>query len=232
LSLPFYIAGGMSLLSVILIALFLPESLHKTDRAQPTEGAKTIDMRAWRNALFSPIGVFLILIFLVTGGMMIFYGVFGLYALERFGYDTSQVGILFMVLGLLSALGQGLLVGPLTKRLGDLSVIRIGFPLSALGLVAIMLASQYWTLLTSLGFFSLANALLIPAITSQTSKRANMPQGIAMGLSNSFISLGRIFGPILGGWVFDLDWRLPFLIGAIFMLAGFATSIQGVKGKE
>ena len=127
---------------------------------------------------------------------------------------------------------SGQTIGPLTKRIGDVAVIRIGFPLSALGLVAIMLASQYWTLITALGFFSLANALLIPAITSQTSKRANMPQGIAMGLSNSFISLGRIFGPILGGWVFDLDWRLPFLIGAIFMLAGFAASIQGVKGKE
>ena len=80
---------------------------------------------------------------------MIFYGIFGLYSLERFGYDTSQVGILFMVLGLLSALGQGLIVGPLTKRFGDTAVIRIGFPLSAIGLVFIMMASQYGTLLAA-----------------------------------------------------------------------------------
>jgi DHA1 family multidrug resistance protein-like MFS transporter len=232
LSLPFFIAGGMSVLSVILIAIFLPESLPKADRSQPGESMKAIDVRAWWQALFSPIGNFLILIFLVTGGMMIFYGIFGLYALERFGYDTSQVGILFMVLGLLSALGHGLLVGPLTKRFGDVAVIRLGFPLSALGLVLIMLASQYGTLLITIGFFSLANALLIPAITSQTSKHANMPQGVAMGLSNSFISLGRIFGPIVGGWVFDWDWRWPFLGGAVLMLVGFFISIQRVKPKD
>jgi len=225
LSLPFFIAGGMSVASVILIAILLPESLPKADRVQSSVSENPIDLRAWWHALFSPIGIFLVLIFLVTGGMMIFYGVFGLYALERFGYDTSQVGVLFMVLGLLSALGQGLLVGPLTKHFGDMKVIRIGFPLSAIGLILVMLASQYGTLIAALSFFSLANALLIPAITSQTSKHADVPQGVAMGLSNSFISLGRIFGPILGGWVFDLDWRLTFIVGAIFMLAGFFVSI-------
>jgi DHA1 family multidrug resistance protein-like MFS transporter len=225
LSLPFFIAGGMSVASVILIATLLPESLSKADRVHSSVSENPIDLRAWWHALFSPIGIFLVLIFLVTGGMMIFYGVFGLYALERFGYDTSQVGVLFMVLGLLSALGQGLLVGPLTKRFGDMKVIRIGFPLSAIGLIFIMLASQYGTLIAALGFFSLANALLIPAITSQTSKHADVPQGVAMGLSNSFISLGRIFGPILGGWVFDLDWRFTFIVGAVFMLAGFVVSI-------
>jgi DHA1 family multidrug resistance protein-like MFS transporter len=232
LSLPFFISGGMSLLSVILIALFLPESLPACDRQSSGERVKTIDLHAWWQALFSPIGVFLVEIFLVTGGMMIFYGIFGLYALERFGYDTSQVGILFMVLGLLSALGQGLIVGPLTKRFGDRAVIQLGFPLSALGLIFIMLAPHFGSLLAALGFFSLANALLIPAITSQTSKHAQMPQGIAMGLSNSFISLGRIFGPVLGGWVFDLDWKLPFIFGAIFMLVGFFVSIRKFMGKD
>jgi DHA1 family multidrug resistance protein-like MFS transporter len=59
-----------------------------------------------------------------------------------------------------------------------------------------------------------------------TSKRATLSQGVTMGLSNSFISLGRIFGPLLGGLVFDLHWGLPFLCGALVMLIGFFGSLR------
>jgi DHA1 family multidrug resistance protein-like MFS transporter len=82
----------------------------------------------------------------------------------------------------------------------------------------------------TIGFFSLCNALLIPAITSLTSKRTTLSQGGTMGLSNSFISLGRIFGPLLGGVVFDLNWGLPFVSGSVGMLIGFFVSLRW--GKE
>jgi hypothetical protein len=46
-----------------------------------------------------------------------------------------------------------------------------------------------------------------------------------MGLSNSFISLGRIAGPIWGGVALDIHAELPFLSGAAVMLAGFGMSL-------
>jgi MFS family permease len=49
---------------------------------------------------------------------------------------------------------------------------------------------------------------------------------VTMGLSNAFGSLGRIFGPPLGGVVFDLDWRLPFIGAAATMAAGFLVSYR------
>jgi DHA1 family multidrug resistance protein-like MFS transporter len=226
LSLPFFVAAGMSVLALILIALLLPESLPRSDRSPRTTDQPIFDLRAWWKALFSPIGSLLVLVFLVTGGLMIFYGVLGLYALERFGYGTDEVGAIFTILGLVSAIGQGLLVGPLTKRFGDPMVIKVGFLLSAAGLLTVMLADQYWSLLVTIGLFSLFNALLIPGITSLTSKRATLNQGVTMGLSNSFISLGRIFGPLLGGMVFDLNWGLPFMTGSVVMLIGFFVSLR------
>jgi len=229
LSFPFFVAAGMSFLALVLVALLLPESLPQRDRSPRTTDQPIFDLRAWWEALFSPIGSLLVLTFLVTGGLMIFYGILGLYTLERFGYGTSEVGVIFTILGLVSAIGQGLLVGPLTKRLGDPVVIKAGFLLSAVSLLTVMLANQYIPLLVTIGFFSLANALLIPAITSLTSKRATLNQGVTMGLSNSFISLGRIFGPTLGGLVFDLHWGLPFVIGSVVMLIGFLVSLRWVK---
>jgi DHA1 family multidrug resistance protein-like MFS transporter len=229
LSFPFFVAAGMSFLALVLVVLLLPESLPQSDRSPRTVDQPIVDLRAWWQALFSPIGSLLVLTFLVTGGLMIFYGILGLYALERFGYGTSEVGVIFTVLGLVSAVGQGLLVGPLTKRFGDPTVIKAGFLLSAVSLLTVMLANQYLPLLVTIGFFSLANALLIPSITSLTSKRATLDQGVTMGLSNSFVSLGRIFGPTLGGLGFDLHWGFPFVAASAVMLIGFLVSLRWVK---
>ncbi len=221
LSAPFFFAAGMSLLSVISIAIFLPESLESPDRS--TQGPKTppLDVKAWWNALFSPIGPLLIEAFFVMAGLTFFFGVFGLYALERFNYGTREVGVVFTVLGLMMAIGQGVLVGPLTRRLGDVMVMKLGFLFSGLGLIAMMLADRFWLLLVTTAFFSLANALVSPSVSALTSKRTQMDQGVTMGLSNAFGSLGRIFGPPIGGVVFDLDWRLPFIGAALFMGAGY-----------
>jgi DHA1 family multidrug resistance protein-like MFS transporter len=232
LSLPFFIAAGMSFLALILVYLLLPESLPQGDRAPRATDRPVFDLRGWWKALSSPIGSLLVLTFLVTGGLMIFYGILGLYALERFGYGTSEVGVIFTVLGLVSAVGQGLLVGPLTKRFGDATVIKGGFLFSAVTLLTVMLAGQYVPLLITIGIFSLANALLIPAITSLTSKRTTLNQGVTMGLSNSFVSLGRIFGPTLGGLVFDLYWGLPFVTASVFMLIGFLLSLRWIREKH
>jgi len=226
LSTPFFFAGGMSLLSVLLIALFLPESLGEAERAKPETQEPSINLRTWRSALFSPIGPLLIQAFLVMGGITLFFGIFGLYALERFNYGTREVGLIFTVLGLMIAVGQGVLVGPLTKRFGDVTVMKLGFLLSGIGLLSMMVANRYWLILVTIGFFSLVNALLSPAVGALTSKRTTMSQGVTMGLSNSFGSLGRIFGPPLGGVVFDLHWSLPFLCAAAVMFIGFVVSLR------
>jgi len=52
-----------------------------------------------------------------------------------------------------------------------------------------------------------------------------------MGLSNSFMSLGRIAGPLLAGFVFDLKLILPFVSGAAVMLSGFISSLVWLKGE-
>lgn len=45
-----------------------------------------------------------------------------------------------------------------------------------------------------------------------------------MGLSNSFISLGRILGPIWVGFAFDIHVDYPYLSGSVIMFIGFLMS--------
>ena len=160
---------------------------------------------------------------------MIFANVFGLYALEKFNFGPEDVGIMMMVLGLVSALAQGLLAGPVTKKWGDESIVKVSLLGTAISYGLMLLANSYVTILLTTAIFALTVALQVPALTALTSRRATVPQGIAMGLSNSFVSLGRIVGPILGGLVLDINPSLPYISGAIIMLAGFAFSLFSIK---
>jgi DHA1 family multidrug resistance protein-like MFS transporter len=225
LALPFFIAGGMALLALALAALFLPESLPAEARAEAAAGREAAGPSAWRQALFSPLGILFVLTFVSTCGLMIFANVFGLYALQRFGFGPEEVGVIMMVLGLASALAQGVLVGPLTVRWGEVVVIRAGLAASALGFGLMLLANDFVTIVLATAFFGVATALQVPALTSLTSQRATLSQGITMGLSNAFISLGRIVGPLVAGVIFDVNIVLPYLVGAGVMLVGVAISL-------
>jgi len=139
---------------------------------------------------------------------------------------------MMMVLGLVSALAQGLLAGPVTKKWGDGIVIKAGLLGTALSYGLMLLANSYLTILLTTAIFALTVALQVPALTALTSRRATVQQGIAMGLSNSFVSLGRIVGPILGGVVLDINPSLPYISGAIIMLAGFLFSILSIRAEK
>ena len=75
-------------------------------------------------------------------------------------------------------------------------------------------------LIPTMGFFILSNAMLNPSVSSLISQRATIKQGMAMGLNNSFQSLGRMTGPLWAGFIFDIHITLPYITGAFIMLGG------------
>lgn len=48
---------------------------------------------------------------------------------------------------------------------------------------------------------------------------------MALGLTNSFMSLGRVFGPLLAGYLLDINLSFPYMTGALLMLVGFIASL-------
>ncbi|MEJ2758459.1 MAG: MFS transporter, partial [Anaerolineales bacterium] len=77
--------------------------------------------------------------------------------------------------------------------------------------------------------FVFSNAMIRPGVSSLISKRAEMGQGIAMGLNNSFMSLGRVVGPLLAGALLDVNLHLPYLSGGIITFAGFLLCLIWLK---
>jgi DHA1 family multidrug resistance protein-like MFS transporter len=231
MSTPFFVAAGLSVLVLPFVLFVLPESLPKEARTQQAGDLRGPQFKEMWDALFSPISFLLILAFLVSFGLTNFEGVFGLYAKDLLGYDAARVGTVLTVIGLLSALAQGVLIGPVTRRWGEAPVIRASMLFSAVGFVVMLQARSFTAVLLTVGFFIVSNAMLRPAVSSLTSKRATGGQGVAMGLNNSFMSLGRIIGPMWAGFVYDINLTYPYYSGAVIMLIGFVMSLVWLKGE-
>jgi DHA1 family multidrug resistance protein-like MFS transporter len=233
LSIPFFLTAAVCLLTLLLVLILLPESLSPEARRETATSVKPVaQVKALWGALLGPLGVLLFMAFLVSFGLTNFQGIFGYYALKKFGYGTEEVGWILTVTGLVSALTQGILTGPLTKRWGEAAVIKATLLASAVTFGLLLLANDLATVLITTGLFTLPNALLRPAVISLTSKHAGAQQGAAMGLNNSFNSLGRVVGPVWAGFAFDVNYDLPYLSGAIIMLAGFLVSLVWVTQEQ
>jgi len=233
LSTPFFITAGLSLVTLLLILLFLPESLPAEARRQTSmQVSPSAQIKQLWQALLSPIGILLFMAFLVSFGLTNFQAIFGLYALKEFGYDSERVGWILMAAAIVSTATQGALTGPVTKRWGEATVIKVTLLASSAGFILLLLATSFVTVLLTTCLFTLPVALLRPAVISLTSKQADTRQGMAMGLNGSFTSLGRIVGPIWAGFAFDVNYRYPYLSGAVILFIGFLISLAWVSQEK
>jgi DHA1 family multidrug resistance protein-like MFS transporter len=229
LSTPFFITAAVCLLTLVLVLLFLPESLPAAEHQPSTTGIRpAARIGELRQMLAGPTGALFGMAFLVSFGLTNFQAIFGLYALERFGYGPREVGWILTVIGIVAALTQGVLTGPVTGRWGEAAVVKGALLASAASFGLLLTAGSLPAILITTGLFTVPNALLRPAIISLTSKQLEARQGAAMGLNNSFNSLGRIVGPIWAGFAFDLNSSYPYLSGAAIMLLGFLASLVWV----
>jgi DHA1 family multidrug resistance protein-like MFS transporter len=228
LATPFFIAGGMSFFALLLIWLFLPESLAASARQGIAEKKRLQTREVWK-AASGLIGSLLVMAFLASFGLTAFFGILGLYALQKFDAGTEAVGGIMMVFGIVTALAQGVLTGPLTKRWGEKAVIQGAVAATAAGFLLISLAGTFVSFLIAIGVFTMAIALLAPAVSALTSRQTTLEQGLTMGLSNAAQSLGRIAGPLLGGIAFDMQIEYPNYLGAAVMSIGFVVSLFTLK---
>lgn len=221
---PFFLSAALSLLAMVLVWIFLPESLSADKRSTSIKGFRGPQFAAMWKALFGPLGFLFILAFLHNFALTNFEGIYAYYAEARYGYTSETIGIILTVVGLTSAVVQGVLTGIATRKWGDVAVVKASLFASIFGFLLMLTATNLFTVILMTSLFILSNAMLRPAVSSLISKRAESGQGVAMGLNNAFMSLGRVIGPMWAGAALDMNINFPFMTGATIMLIGFVTS--------
>lgn len=152
---------------------------------------------------------------------------FGLFVLQRFGYDARHAGWMLAGMGVVGAIIQGGLIGKLARRFGERRLLAAGFFLLAASLVGAAWAPFPAAFTAFLTVVAMGNALVNPSLSSLVSKGApESSRGGVMGAYQSAGSLARVVGPPISGLLFDLAGPpSPILAASALMALAFMGAI-------
>ena len=214
---PIFTAAGLAALSCLGIGLFLRESHAGHDPAVP----RPKFLSGVHEARANPVIVRVLLVTFVY--MAAFAGMestFGLWAQARHGWGAREVGLSFMVIGLVSSICQGLITGRLARRFGEARVLAFGMALFGSSLFVQTLVTEDLLVPVVMAFGGFGMALAMPNISALISRSTSPDrQGALLGLNMAAGSLARMGGPIVAGVTFSaLGPNAPFLTGAVLVL--------------
>jgi len=162
---PFFLSAALSLLALTLIWFFLPESLSADKRTTSMKSFRGPQLGAMWTALFGPLGFLFVLAFLHNFAMTNFEGIYAYYAEARYGYTAQTIGIILTVVGLTSAVVQGVLTGIATRKWGDVAVAKASLFASIFGFLLMLTATNLFTFILMTSLFIMSNAMLRPAVS-------------------------------------------------------------------
>ena len=228
LRLPFFVAGGLSLLNLAYGYFVLPESLAR-ERRTAFEWRKANPVAALKGlAELKGIGPLVVVLALSGLAQFLLHSTWVLYTAFKFGWGPLANGWSLFAVGVMSALVQGFLLKHLLHRFSPPRLVVMGLVSSSLCYLAWGLAYEGWMMFAVIGF-NLLGFAVSAAMQSIVSNAADeTTQGRTMGAVSSLNSLMAVIAPVIGaamlGFVSHLprgDWR----IGAPYY---FCAALQAV----
>jgi MFS family permease len=238
-TLPCLVAGCMSFMAIVATYLFLPESLDSHKRASNREHQRSgprqsilAMLRETHNTLL--VAQFALHSICLSGVTYLF----PLWVGDNLGWGPREVGIVFGVQGVIMAVLQGAMIGPIVRRFGELPFLRTGLFFMVLGLLICVFADSTVTILAGV-FIASSGGTIGPAILNAlTSHRTPVPiRGRMMGTTGSTSAWGRVIGPLGCGVLlqtFGYAWAWMFMvfIGCLFLAWAVSQRPQHYEGPQ
>ncbi|MBU6455020.1 MAG: MFS transporter [Cyanobacteria bacterium REEB67] len=221
-----FIAAGFSIIDLIFTAIFLPEPPNRQDNAlTPFSLGAGFYFRTLANKKF---GLSLLIMFISTFAFANMETTLVLLTNKFYNFSLLQNSCLFTGLGLIMALIQGGLIRRIGKKYPDAVLVTAGTALLTVGLLLIP-ATHYLPVL-GVGLILLATGSGInnPSNSSLLSKLCPREEtGGVMGIGQSMATLGRILGPVAGGYLFDaMGAGCPYWVAAACTLLACLLSLK------
>lgn len=224
--LPFWCAAAFSLANACYGTLVLPESLP-ADKRSPFSWRRANPVGSLRLLASHPNLLGLACVSVLSSlAHESLPSLFALYTGYRFNWSPSMLGLSLAVIGLGSALVQGVLVRHSVRRFGERATLVAGqlFGTTGFALYGSALASaQMWCGLPFTSLWMLGG----PAATSLMARRVQPhEQGQLQGAINSIRGMTGMVGPLLFTQLFawsvspQANWRIP---GMTYLLAACLT---------
>lgn len=229
--LPFVIAGCLSLVNGIYGYFILPESLAPDRRTT---------FFAWKRA--NPFGSLRLLrshpeLFQLASINFVGYiahevfGIWVLYTIFRYAWNTRTIGVSLAIVGVCSVVVSGLLVGRIVARLGERAALIWGLIFGTAGMLVLGWAPSGWTVMLGVLLVSLWGLYGAPAQSLMTQRVSGQEQGELQGALGSIRSITMIAGPPLFAFLFaaGVNVRIPgapWYIAAALIALSLALAIR------
>jgi DHA1 family tetracycline resistance protein-like MFS transporter len=218
---PAFVAAGFSLLALLGVIFFLPESLSERTRADLAKRQKEeFSLKNFWKVVNRPrVGPLLNIRFFYGLAFSTFSTIFPLYALYKLELDAQATGYVLTYVGILVVFVQGYLVGRLADRYWDRHLILVSLVLMTLSLLAWAVTPNLIVLLIVLVPLAFSGGTLNTILNSALSKSVYPEEvGGTLGLSASLESLTRVISPTAGGYLLgSLGTWAPGVASAIIM---------------
>ncbi|MDV6378318.1 MFS transporter [Sporosarcina sp. GW1-11] len=221
---PFFFAAGLALFAAIFSFIMLREP-ERYEEVIAEDGSKP----GWKRVFASHYFIVFVIIFILSFGLASFESVFSLFVDHKFAFTPKDIAIIITGSGIVGALAQVLLFDKLSRVIGEKRLIFFSLIFSAAMVFLATVVKGYFAVLAVTIIIFVGFDLIRPAATSYLSKIAGNEQGFVGGMNSMFTSIGNVFGPVIGGALFDIDVDYPFYFGAFILLLGVILNYLWIK---
>lgn len=230
---PFWVAGILGLISTIVAWQFLPHDeaeLLKSETKNPESELLTGGWSQIKQIMTPTLITLFGMIFVAAFGLAGFESIYSLYVNEVHNFDLSAIALVLTLNGIISLILQVFFFDRLVRWLGEVRLMRYSFFLSVIGTILVIYDHSHWHIIVATLFVFEAFDLLRPAITTLLTKMSTANQGLLNGINMSLTSVGNIIGPLISGYLLDVNYQYPYLVVAIFLIISWV--ITFILGKE
>jgi DHA1 family tetracycline resistance protein-like MFS transporter len=219
LTLPLFVAAGITALNMVWGYFVLPESLKKENRLEKFEVSHLNPFgHLWELFSIKILSRLFAISFIFFLAFNAIYGINSVYTKDVFLWNPAQIGILLFVAGLIDIISQGFLIRKLMPKFGEIKLSVYGLLLIIVGISIAAVTSIFKSeLFFYVGFIvmNFGDGLLEPSISGLIANSVGPKmQGKVQGGNQSVQAMARILGPLLGAWLFGYFKGLPFF-GAV-----------------
>lgn len=214
-SLPFIIAGFITLIAVAVTALFLPETNKHI--GQIKHHGKLFDIPKLIKAATDPnVGTTLLTtLFYFLAFSLFIYG-FQPYTVKILNLSAVEISGMFALFGAVGLVSQIFFVQRVIKMFGLKKAFSGAFVVASLCYLSISFITTFIPFIAVMLVLGLAGSLIQPLIATVLSRETDAKsQGSIFGLNSSYMSLGQIVGPILGGGLATVNASFPFVASCL-----------------
>ncbi|MCZ2809669.1 MAG: MFS transporter [Candidatus Bathyarchaeota archaeon] len=223
-SAPGFAAVILTLLNLLFVLLFLPESLEHGSNSQKATNSNDGFLRKLLEAFSKPlIGAVLVIFFIVFLSFSAIPVIVPLLGVTFFGFGSVEMSYFFIYIGAIQIILQGLVIGRLTKKVGEEKLIAFGPLLLMFGIFLMPLIPNIAVFSFSLTMIAFGSGMMRTVVPSFISKiTPTNEQGGTLGLANSVASIANVPGPLIGGSLFEFaGLATPFFASAAMLIVAF-----------